>query len=231
MLVWKENNKMKYTTLIFDWGDTLSTLNKEDVPVTNDWIGQMLKDLYCRSYRLAILSNTHRYQDAQWIRRELAKADVLHYFECIVSSAIYGYHKPDKRIFEKIIDFMEIDPRKAVMVGDSEYCDGAAQLFGMSFLHVQKGEQWKSRLESLLDDPNHRRKLSRIVEYGLINETNLIVKMRHLSEPLMVGDTVLLDQDEYRITKSWQPDFSKEDCLKNQEKYASFDVKMVQESH
>ena len=221
---------MKYTTLIFDWGDTLSTLNKDDVPVTNDWIGKMLKDLYCRSYRLAILSNTHRYQDAQWIRRELAKADVLHYFECIVSSAIYGYHKPDQRIFQKIIDFMEIDPRKAVMVGDSDQCDGAAQLFRMAFLHVKKGEQWRDRLYHLLDDHAPSRKLSRIVEYGLLNDTNLIVKQRHLSEPLMVGDTVLLDQDEYRITRAHQPDFTKEDCLKNREQYVSFDVTMVRES-
>lgn len=219
---------MKYNTLIFDWGDTLSTLDDNNVPVTNEWVGELLKDLYHQSYRLAIISNTHRYQDAHWIRNECRKVNVLQYFECIVSSAMYGYHKPDSRIFKKVIDFMEIDPCKAVMVGDSTSCDGAAQLFGMTFLRVEKAEYWKDRLYKLLDDHHLAlRKLSRISEYGLLNGTTLHVRLRHLSEALTVGDTVLLDQDEYEIRRCHQPEFSKNDCLRAKEQYVSFEVKKL----
>jgi predicted HAD superfamily phosphohydrolase YqeG len=217
---------MKYAAVFFDWGDTLSVVGKKSID-TNDWVGSMLKKLYMASYRLAIISNTHRYQDAQWIRHRLADVSALTYFECIISSALYGYHKPDVKIFQKALDFMELDPTKVVMVGDHEHCDGAAQLLGMSFLHVKSGEHWEQRLYDLLGDafPSCR-KLSRISEFGLI-ENKLIVKMRHLSESIKAGDHILLDQDEYAVLSASR-EFEKEDVLHtNKEEYVEFKVRRV----
>ena len=71
---------MKYTAVFFDWGDTLAPLDSKGVPVANKWINDMIPELYNNCYRLAIISNTHRYQDAQWIRKELEARRLLKLF-------------------------------------------------------------------------------------------------------------------------------------------------------
>lgn len=185
--------------MIFDWGDTLSGNDKDGVPILSYWAGVLLKKLYASCYRLAIISNTHRYSDAWWIRKQLAKHGVLQEFECIVSSATYAIHKPDPRIFQKVIDFMQIDPFRAVMVGDSKNCDGAAQFHGMSYLRVEKGERWDKRLYDLLGDSfPENRKLSNLYEYTRQGDT-VITKMRHFSLPVKVGDVILIDGVEQKI--------------------------------
>lgn len=219
---------MKYSAVFFDWGDTLSVLNKEKVPVTNNWIKSMIHKLYGASYRLAIISNTHRYQDAHWIRKELAKHDSLSHFELVISSAIYGVHKPDLSIFQKALDFMELDPTKVVMVGDHPHCDGASRLLGLTYMHVQPGDHWEGKLYDLLDEKFPvSRKLSRISEYGLLDD-RLIVKLVHLSEGIGVGDTILLDQTEY-VVLDVEFEFTKDDVLKPKprDKVVEFKVRPV----
>jgi predicted HAD superfamily phosphohydrolase YqeG len=200
---------MKFSTIFFDWGDTLSGSNGGEVP-EEAWKPRMIKMLYEKSYRLGIISNTNCYQDAHWIRSCLEKVGCARYFECVISSAVYGYHKPDVRIFQKAVDFMEINPLKSVMVGDSRSCDGAAQILGMTYLPVDPGENWETRLWSTLDDSLHQtRKLTRVAEFGL-NGDSVFIKMKNLSEALEVGDTLLLDQDEYVVIEI-PFEFTKED--------------------
>ena len=202
---------MKYSTVLFDWGDTLS--NNAGTGDPNGWVANMLQHLYESSYRLGIISNTHRYQDAHYIRRKLEHIKCCRYFECIISSAMYGYHKPDKKIFQKLVDFMEIDPTLAIMVGDSEYCDGGGQLLGMGYLYVKPGEKWDDKLYNVLEDSfPPSRKLTRLSEFGLIGDS-LFVKMRHLSEALSSGDRLLLDQEEY-VVSSVPYEFTKDDVIK-----------------
>lgn len=108
---------------------------------------------------------------------------------------------------------MEIDPVKTVMVGDSVSCDGACQMFGMTYLQVVSNEDWRSRLLDLLDDKQfHRRKLTKVSEYTLIGDF-FRTKIKHLSEPLDVGDTFMVDNTEYEIIKSFQGKFTKDDCI------------------
>lgn len=220
---------MKYSTVLFDWGDTLSPINKKGDPEdANSWVATMLQTLYDNSYRLGIISNTHRYQDAHYIRRKLEHIKCCRYFECIISSAMYGYHKPDVRIFQKAVDFMEIDPIRALMIGDSQHCDGGARVLGMSYMYVKPGENWEKRLYTELGDvfPKNR-KLSRISEFGLIGD-NLFVKMQHLSENLSTGDTLLLDQDEYVVT-GVPFEFTKEDVIHPQprDKFINLKVRPI----
>lgn len=215
---------MKYVAVFFDWGDTLSVVKKHAI-VTNNWITSMIHKLYKDSYRLAIISNTHRYQDAWWIRNELMKVNCLTYFELVVSSALYGMHKPDSRIFEKALNFMELDPDKVLMVGDSEYHDGACQSLGMHYMHVEKGVNWTSNLFEVLDDQNFKhRKLSRIKEYELSGD-KLTVKLMTLSEEIMPGDSLIIDQNEYKILER-NRNFTKEDVLISKE-LVEFKVKLL----
>jgi hypothetical protein len=194
----------------------------------------MIKSLYARSYRLAIISNTHRYQDGQWIRNELAKHGLLQYFEVVVSSATYAVHKPTLKIFEKALKFMQVDPRKVVMVGDSEHCDGAGRYLGMTYLKVVPGENWHNRLMSTLAD-NSTRKLTPIYEYTILsdgvayseewvaNGDPLRVKVRHLSEPLEVGDRFLLNETEFQVVRIPRQ-MTKQEILKAKDEIVEFGV-------
>jgi FMN phosphatase YigB (HAD superfamily) len=187
---------MKYNTVLFDWGDTLCqphpTLHWDMYP----WAVDMIKKLYHASYRLGIISNTHRYQDGAWIRTNLANKGVLQYFEAIISSATYGVHKPDMAIFKKMIDFLQVDPIRCVMVGDAPQADGGCQYFKMKYLKVEPKTKWDQSLYDLLGDsfPSHR-KLTYLSEFVIVGEC-LVTKVRHMSEAVSVGDTLLAGGDE-----------------------------------
>jgi predicted HAD superfamily phosphohydrolase YqeG len=215
---------MRFTAIFFDWGDTLAPLDAKGVPIASNWVGEMLKLLYHNCYRLAIISNTHRYQDAHWIRKELQKRELLAYFECVISSATYAVHKPDPAIFKKAYEFLQVPPQKVLMVGDSAHCDGGCQLFGSTFLHVQKGEKWDVRLYELLGErlPSGRA-LSNLYEFNIVDNV-VYTKLRHLSEPLEVGSRVLLNQQEYQVTSVDRP-ITKQDVLKhNSDEWFKFTV-------
>lgn len=219
---------MKYSAIFFDWGDTLSVV-KNHVPYTNSWIKPMIQKLYRDSYRLAIISNTHRYQDSHWIKQELIKANCLAEFEVVISSAMYGKHKPNLDIFQKALDFMEVTPSKVLMVGDSEHCDGACQFLNMNYFSVKSGDDWSQKLFQILEDSNYKnRKLSRIKEFGLFDD-RLIVKIRHLSESIFIGDSILLDEEEYLILGSNRPFLTKADVLSSTDDFVEFKVRKLED--
>lgn len=205
---------MKYSAVFFDWGDTLSVLDDRHVPQYSEWCSKMIKQLYHSCYRLAIISNTHRYQDAHWIRNELSRRNLLQYFELVMSSATLGIHKPSLGIFCRVLDYMNILPAKVLMVGDSEHCDGAGQYLGMGYLKVKPKDNWYKDLLKELDDPMPaNRKLSNLFDYHRFEGNKIITKVRHLSEPLSVGDHVMVGNVECKVT-GMNRVVTKEDILK-----------------
>lgn len=216
---------MKYSSVLFDWGDTLAPLNKSGVPVFHVWAAHLIQNLYFNAYRIGIVSNTHRYQDSWWIRNELARRDLLQYFEVVVASANYVMHKPDPAIFRKAIEFMQVSPEKTVMVGDSTRCDGGCKDLGIEFLKVEPDENWSYKLYGLLnDDFDKKRKLSNLFDFKL-KDGLVTTKLRHLSESLVAGDRILLDQEEYKVEQC--SNFSKDQILKAKDEYIQFKVKHV----
>lgn len=202
---------MKYSAILFDWGDTLTAL-QGDMPIPLPWISDMIRKLYKHSYRLGIITNTYRYQDGWFVRNNLAKLDILQYFEVFISSATYGYHKPDARIFLKASNFLEVPCNKILMVGDSANCDGAAKDVGMDFMKVSKLENWQPRLFTALEDTfSSNRMLSHISEYENVSEGVIKLKMVHLSEPLKIGNHVLVGGVEHVVTKA--PTITRVDIL------------------
>jgi len=203
---------MKYAAVFFDWGDTLAPLDGKGVPVANEWINDMIPKLYNNCYRLGIISNTHRYQDAHWIRRELERRSLLAYFEFVISSATYAMHKPDAEIFAKAYEFMQIDPRKVVMVGDSEHSDGGCQYFGSTYLKVKPREKWDTKLYELLGEsfPSGRA-LTNLYEFNVVGGV-VHTLLRHLSESLLVGSRIMMKDKEYTVTQVERP-LTKEEIL------------------
>ncbi|MFU8774093.1 MAG: HAD family hydrolase [Anaerolineales bacterium] len=80
----------------------------------------ILKSLQEKGYRLGLISNAADDQDVQDL---VDKANIRHYFEQVYSSASAGIRKPHPRIFNIVLDEMEIDPSRAAMVGDSLSAD------------------------------------------------------------------------------------------------------------
>lgn len=89
----------------------------------------ILERLACR-YRLGIVSNFYGN-----LATVCDNAQVRRYFGVIVDSARVGLSKPDPRIFVTAVEALGIEPRRAVMVGDSLARDMAgARAAGMAHI-------------------------------------------------------------------------------------------------
>jgi len=102
---------------------------------------QMVLDELRFTYRMAIVS------DAQpcYVLPEIKAVGLDGYFAPIIISAHYGFRKPDKRLFEKAIDFMNLSPAEVVYVGNDMFRDiyGAKQLgIKTIFIDSNQGEKY-----------------------------------------------------------------------------------------
>lgn len=214
---------MKYSTILFDFGDTLTYPHPTLHWQIYDWIPHMIMRLHNHCYRLGIISNTHRFQDGYWVRNKLAEHNILQYFEMIITSANYGIHKPDMRIFEKAVDFMQLDCTKTIMVGDAERADGACQYFGIHYLRVKPQTDWHRSLYELLgDDFPTSRKLTNLAEYRL-SGNKLVTTLKHMSEVMAIGDSLIAGHTEYTIT-SMSRTYERDDIF-NKDDFIEFEVK------
>lgn len=194
---------MKYEAILFDYAKTLDGEDHLVVPEKNI---KLIKQLHRRGYRLAIISNSHRYGDGHWLRNQLQKQSILSYFEAVVSSGMWNCEKPDASIFLRTIQFMGIDPERCLMVGDSMRCDikGAKKL-GIDGFHVTDD---LSELLNILQDEPSATKLDHIQQFDLIA---IEVEQRHFSDEPSPGQNILVGGEEYQIIDV--PNFSKDDIL------------------
>jgi putative hydrolase of the HAD superfamily len=137
--------KRNILAICFDFGDTLvdeSTEVKDERQVTQrgDLIpgaDQMLRSLYDRGYRLAIVSDGPEGNSENVLRAY----DLYDLFEVYAVSEILGMEKPDPRIFLHALDRLGIaaeDYGRTIMVGNNLSRDvkGANELGMVSvFLH------------------------------------------------------------------------------------------------
>jgi putative hydrolase of the HAD superfamily len=85
-----------------------------------------LEELLARGYRLGIVSNA---SDDADVRVLVENSGLRNYFDFILTSAVAGFRKPSKRIFEQALAFWNAQAEQAVMVGDTVSADirGAKQ--------------------------------------------------------------------------------------------------------
>ncbi|MFD5828837.1 HAD family hydrolase [Lentzea sp. NPDC060358] len=83
---------------------------------------------HLRDVPVAVVSNI-----AWDIRAVFEKYDLTHLVDEFVLSFEEGVVKPDPKIFTTACERLGVDPRDAVMVGDSEEADGGAVAIGCSF--------------------------------------------------------------------------------------------------
>lgn len=83
-------------------------------------VHSVLQELERSGLRLAIVSNAG---DSANVHRLVDNADLRPYFDPIVISADQGVRKPDKSIFDPVLDAWGMDPQKLVMIGDNLAAD------------------------------------------------------------------------------------------------------------
>ncbi len=86
-----------------------------------------LESLKRDGYKIGLISNAADDQDVQTL---IDQANIRSYFELIMTSAAQGIRKPDPYMFQKALDFWNLKPSQAVMVGDTLNADilGANQV-------------------------------------------------------------------------------------------------------
>ena len=96
----------------------------------------VLEKLSKRRIKLGIISNVSSHDVAVEILR---KVGLLDYFDRVVTSAFVGIRKPDPGIFFYALMQFKMQPREAVMVGDSERHDvWGGRITGMKTVLVSK---------------------------------------------------------------------------------------------
>jgi len=85
----------------------------------------VLEELHGR-FRLAALSDAQ----SAWALPEMQAVGIESFFDPIIISSDYGFRKPDRRLFEAVLDKLEIVPENVLFVGNDMYRDifGARQL-------------------------------------------------------------------------------------------------------
>ena len=69
----------------------------------------------------------------------LKKIKIYDYFEYVAGSNTFDYCKPDPRHLTNVIEIMQGDVKKSVMIGDSETDAESARAAGMPFILLEDG--------------------------------------------------------------------------------------------
>jgi HAD superfamily hydrolase (TIGR01509 family) len=102
----------------------------------------LLEKLSRRRTKLGIISNVSSHDVAVEILR---KVELLDYFDAVVTSAFVGIRKPDPGIFLYALMQFKLQPREAVIVGDSERHDvWGGTITGMKTVLVSKKPETNS---------------------------------------------------------------------------------------
>lgn len=98
-------------------------------------IKKFLYDLSTR-YKLCLLTDG-------WVDVQKRKVEVLsleHYFDMVLFSQQDGleFAKPNKRYFQKVLEYFDVAPKEAFMIGDNSLKDiKGAKNMGIPFFHVK----------------------------------------------------------------------------------------------
>jgi len=213
---------MIYNAVLFDWAGTIK--GHSGVP---DSIRRLIRDLYRSGYRVAIVSNSHRYGDARWLRDQLAKMELNQYIEVVAGSGgmigtetrfgSAGCHKPHTEIYQRVCDFINVPFDKCVFVGDAWQEDVAKpSSLGMTALHVHVDEHdYSTELWTMLfDEPRDRQILTtfQCINKSMTEPWHIKCQLRDLSEPVNPGDRLILGLTEVAV-KSVSFPHTKDDIL------------------
>ncbi|NLC28648.1 MAG: HAD family hydrolase, partial [Campylobacteraceae bacterium] len=97
-------------------------------------INLLLQNLQSKT-NLAIATNSWDF----FARKMLNHCNIGHYFDPVVGANTYGAPKPDPKMLHKLLETLKIDPKSAVLVGDSLKDEYAAESANIPFIYVGWG--------------------------------------------------------------------------------------------
>ena len=126
---------------------------RQDVPLRNL---DILRKLKVQGYKLILLSNTNPFMMSWGLSGEFdGNGNSLEsYFDSLYLSYKLGVMKPNKKIFQYIIDNEKIQPGESLFIDDGERNINAARLLGFKTLCQINGEDWTKELIELLKNNN-----------------------------------------------------------------------------
>ena len=126
---------------------------RQDVPLRNL---DILRKLKVQGYKLILLSNTNPFMMSWGLSGEFdGNGNSLEsYFDSLYLSYKLGVMKPNKKIFQYIIDNEKIQPGESLFIDDGERNINAARLLGFKTLCPINGEDWTKELIELLNNNN-----------------------------------------------------------------------------
>ena len=126
---------------------------RQDVPLRNL---DILRKLKAQGYKLILLSNTNPFMMSWGLSGEFdGNGNSLEsYFDSLYLSYKLGVMKPNKKIFQYIIDNEKIQPGESLFIDDGERNINAARLLGFKTLCPINGEDWTKELIQILKNNN-----------------------------------------------------------------------------
>ena len=126
---------------------------RQDVPLRNL---DILRKLKVQGYKLILLSNTNPFMMSWGLSGEFdGNGNSLEsYFDSLYLSYKLGVMKPNKKIFQYIIDNEKIQPSESLFIDDGERNINAARLLGFKTLCPINGEDWTKELIEILKNNN-----------------------------------------------------------------------------
>ena len=96
-------------------------------------VSEMLTELKARGKKVFLLSNAQ----TLFTMPELRALQLEQYFDGIAISSAEGYKKPDRRLYQLVIERYSLNPQKTVMVGNDDVADcwGAADA-GLDSMYI-----------------------------------------------------------------------------------------------
>ena len=113
-----------------------------------------LVELRQRGFRLSLLSNTNPFM-MQWVRSDAFDGrghGIGHYFDALYLSYEMRVMKPDRRIFEMMLQAEHAVPAETIFVDDGPHNAAAAAALGIHVLQPADASDWHERLECLIAD-------------------------------------------------------------------------------
>ena len=102
---------------------------------------------------MAAVTNTLSDLTTEDVRGLLKEAGIPDVFEIILVSSEVGVSKPNPRIFELVLESLEVEPEEAVMIGNTVSTDiFGGNRVGMKTVLIQVDEEYK---RSEWETPNH----------------------------------------------------------------------------
>jgi HAD superfamily hydrolase (TIGR01549 family) len=142
-VIWQlSDGDLEKSLRIYDWMEARAA--ERNLFELRPGIGEVLERLRQRGLKLGLAAN-----QPLGAMANLAKHGIGAYFANPGISAVYGFKKPDVRLFLRACEDLGVDPRECVMVGDRIDNDVApAKLLGMRTVLIRTGRHREQRARS-----------------------------------------------------------------------------------